>query len=108
LVSFYNPLKVEDKGIPAAYQLFQNFPNPFNPSTTIEFTLPERSFVKLVVFNTLGQEVAVLVNEERGAGTHQIVWNAGEFPSGIYFYRLDARSTTFGSLTSEKKMLLVK
>ena len=108
LVSFYNPLKIEDSQVPTAFSLSQNYPNPFNPSTMIEFALPERSFVKLVVFNTLGQEVAVLVNEEKGAGTHRIVWNAGEFPSGIYLYRLDARSTTFGSLTSEKKMLLVK
>jgi len=107
LVSFYNPLKVEDKGIPTVFSLSQNYPNPFNPSTTIEFQLPERSFVKLVIFNTLGQEIETLVSEEKGAGTHQIVWNAGEFPSGIYLYRLDARST-FGSLTSEKKMLLVK
>ena len=108
MVSFYNPLKVEDNQVPATFQLSQNYPNPFNPSTTIEFTLPERSFVKLVIFNTLGQEIETLVSEEKGAGTHQIVWNAGEFPSGIYLYRLDARSTTFGSLTSEKKMLLVK
>jgi len=108
LVSFYNPLKVEDKGIPTVFSLSQNYPNPFNPSTTIEFALPERSFVKLVVFNTLGQEIETLVSEEKGAGTHQIVWNAAQYPTGIYFYRLDARSTTFGSLTSEKKMLLVK
>ena len=103
MVSFYNPLKVEDNQVPATFQLSQNYPNPFNPSTTIEFTLPERSFVKLVIFNTLGQEVAVLVNEERGAGTHRIVWNAGEFPSGIYLYRLETKN-----FVSSRKMLLVK
>ena len=108
LLTWENPLKIEDSQVPATFQLSQNYPNPFNPSTTIEFQLPERSFVKLVIFNTLGQEIETLVSEEKGAGTHQIVWNAGEFPSGIYLYRLDARSTTFGSLTSEKKMLLVK
>jgi len=103
LFIFDNPLKVEDKGIPATFSLSQNFPNPFNPTTTIEFTLPERSFVKLVVFNTLGQEVAVLVNEEKGAGTHQIVWNAAQYPTGVYLYRLETKN-----FVSSRKMLLMK
>ena len=103
LFVFDNPLKVEDKGIPAAFSLFQNYPNPFNPTTTIEFQLPERSFVKLVVFNTLGQEVAVLVNEEKGAGTHQIVWNAAQYPTGVYLYRLETKN-----FVSSRKMLLMK
>ena len=103
LFVFDNPLKVEDKGIPAAFSLSQNYPNPFNPTTTIEFQLPERSFVKLVVFNTLGQEVAVLVNEEKGAGTHQIVWNAAQYPTGVYLYRLETKNFVFS-----RKMLLMK
>ena len=103
LFIFDNPLKVEDNQVPATFQLSQNYPNPFNPSTTIEFTLPERSFVKLVIFNTLGQEVAVLVNEEKGAGTHRIVWNASAYPSGVYFYRLET-----SKFQSVKKMMLLK
>ena len=103
-ISFSNPTKVEDPAIPTVYSLSQNYPNPFNPSTTIEFQLPHRDFVKLSVSNIIGQEVAVLVNEEKGAGTHRVVWNAGVLPSGIYFYRLE---TTSGFVAA-KKMLLVK
>ena len=57
----------------------------------------------MVVFNTLGQEVAVLVNEERGAGTHQIVWNAAQYPTGVYLYRLETKN-----FVSSRKMLLMK
>jgi len=104
LVSFYNPTKVENESIPTAYSLSQNYPNPFNPSTTIEFALPHRDFVKLTIHNLIGQEVAVLVNEEKGAGTHRVVWNAGVFPSGVYLCRIE---TTSGFVAA-KKMLLVK
>jgi len=104
LVSFFNPTKVEGEAIPTQYALSQNYPNPFNPSTTIEFQLPHRDFVKLSVSNIIGQEVAVLVNEEKGVGYHRIVWNARDLPSGIYFYRLET-STGF---KAAKKMLLVK
>jgi len=85
------------------FQLFQNYPNPFNPTTTIEFSLPERSFVKLTIYNALGQEVAVLVNEEKQAGIHRLVWNASAYPSGIYFYRLET-----SKFVETKKMILMK
>ena len=104
LFIFDNPTPVEHESLPTAYQLSQNYPNPFNPTTTIEFALPEQDFVKLSVSNIIGQEVAVLVNEEKGAGTHRVVWNARDLPSGIYFYRLETKS----GFVAAKKMLLVK
>ena len=103
LLTWENPLKVEDRNLPATFQLFQNYPNPFNPTTTIEFSLPERSFVKLTIYNTLGQEVEVLVNEEKQAGTHRIQFNASNLPSGIYFYRLET-----SKFVETKKMILIK
>ena len=104
LVKFGKPTKVEDPTtLPIDFQLEQNYPNPFNPSTTIEFALPERSFVKLSIYNTLGQEIETLVNEEKGVGVHRIVWNASAYPSGIYFYKLET-----SKFQSVKKMLLLK
>ena len=88
--------------IPRKYALFQNHPNPFNPGTTIRYELPKATFVSLRIFNALGQEVAVLVDEHEEAGQHQVVWN-GKAPSGIYFYRLQA-----GAYMETKKMILVK
>ena len=67
--------------VPGSLVLFQNYPNPFNPSTTIRFSLPRAAFVKLAVFNTLGQEVASLVNQEMKIGEHSIVWNPLRFPA---------------------------
>jgi subtilisin family serine protease len=87
-----------------SFSLSQNYPNPFNPTTTIEFQIPERSFVKLSVFNTLGQEVKTLASGEMQAGTHQVVWDAKGYPSGVYFYRLQ-----IGNKVEEtKKMVLMK
>jgi hypothetical protein len=77
--------------LPTSYCLHQNYPNPFNPSTTISYTLPKTSVVALRIFNTLGQEVAALVNERKEAGFHEVTWNASSIPSGVYFYRLQAR-----------------
>ncbi len=85
------------------YALEQNYPNPFNPSTTISFSLSERSRVALSVYNSLGQKIAELFNGEKAAGSHSVQWNAGSFVSGVYFYEL--RSEKF---TSVKKLLLVK
>jgi hypothetical protein len=89
--------------VPVSYSLSQNYPNPFNPSTTIRFALPKSGLVELRVYNTLGQEVATLVNEERNAGTYSAQWNAGSLASGVYFYRLEV-----GSFVDTKKLLLVK
>ncbi len=92
-----------DQALPGQFGLAQNYPNPFNPTTTIEFALPTACHVKLEVFNVLGQKTALLVNGPVTAGVHQVEFDASSAPSGIYFYRLIAEST---SLT--KKMILVK
>jgi hypothetical protein len=89
--------------IPHTYSLMQNYPNPFNPSTTIQFNLPKSGDVKLQVFDILGKEVAVPVNEFKNAGTYSVVFDASTVASGIYFYTI-----TSGSFTDTKKMLLVK
>jgi len=92
----------EEQLLPADFKLSQNYPNPFNPSTTIEFSLPEASNVKLAVFNILGQQVAELINEVKNAGTHQIQWNASNLSSGMYIYSLQAN----GNVVTKKMTLL--
>ena len=92
-----------DFGTPGKFELAQNFPNPFNPETAIRFTLPAASSVKLTVFNLLGQEVKLLVNEYKEAGTHIINFNASDFNSGVYIYRLETNG-----VTQTRKMILVK
>jgi hypothetical protein len=95
---------VNDKiTVPEKYSLSQNYPNPFNPSTTINFSLPERTKVVLSVYNELGEKVAILFNGEREAGTHNVAWNASKFASGVYFYEL--KSEKFSSV---KKLILMK
>ena len=96
--------------IPKQFALNQNYPNPFNPSTRLQYALPVDSKVRLVVFNLLGQVVAELVNGVQAAGYNQVEWNASAFSSGIYFYRLEATSTSDASktFTSVKKMVLIK
>ncbi len=83
--------------------MIQNFPNPFNPSTTIYYSIPELSFVTLKVYDVLGNEIVTLVNEEKSIGTHTIEFDATALPSGIYFYRIQA-----GSFVETKKMVLMK
>ena len=85
-----------------SHQLFQNYPNPFNPSTTITFSVAARSNVQLSVYNVLGEQVALLVDEVRDAGVYQIRFDASELTSGIYFYRLN---TEHGVLTKKLTLL---
>jgi plastocyanin len=85
------------------FKLNQNHPNPFNPSTNIQFSVPQTSYVTLEVFNALGESVDVLVFEELNAGTYNYDWNASNLTSGIYFYRL--QTTEF---VETKKMILMK
>ncbi|HZW39501.1 MAG TPA: YCF48-related protein [Ignavibacteriaceae bacterium] len=93
----------ENKLIAEDFSLAQNYPNPFNPSTTISFTLPERTEVSLKVYNILGKEVAALVNETKEQGKHSINFDASKLSSGIYFYELRAGSKVF-----TRKMTLLK
>jgi len=83
--------------------LIQNYPNPFNPATTIKYSIPELSFVILKVYDVLGNEIAILVNEEKPIGNYEVEFDATTLPSGIYFYRLQA-----GSFVETKKMVLMK
>lgn len=93
-----------DEFLPLAPTLYQNYPNPFNPETTLRFSLPERSNVKLQVFDILGREVAQLANGSFEAGVHQVRWDARRMSSGIYLYRLIANGQTI----LIKKMTLLK
>lgn len=89
--------------VPDKYSLYQNIPNPFNPGTMIKFDLPKSIDVKLTVFDVLGREVAMLVNEKLNSGTYEVEWDASYYPSVVYFYRINA-----GEFTETKKMILVK
>ena len=88
---------------PVKFQLFNNYPNPFNPTTTINYQIPELSIVSIKVFDVLGRELATLVNEEKPTGSYEVDFNATTLPSGVYFYRLQA-----GSFVEIKKMVLLK
>ena len=88
---------------PDKFKLFQNYPNPFNPGTSIQYALGSGQFVTLKVYDVLGNEVAVLVNEEKPAGTYELTWNAYNLPSGVYYYQIQA-----GSYTDTRKMILLK
>jgi hypothetical protein len=88
---------------PTGFSLMQNYPNPFNPSTTIKFTIPEKEFVSLKVYDVMGNEVAILLNEEKQAGLHSIQFEASKLSSGTYFYKLQV-----GNIVEMKKMILLK
>lgn len=89
--------------IPKDFAMEQNYPNPFNPSTKIRFSLPERSFARLVIYDALGREITGLVNEELNSGVYETEWQAENYPSGIYFYRL-----VTDKFTETMKMILIK
>ena len=88
---------------PTENSLVQNYPNPFNPSTSIKYSIINRQFVSLKIYDVLGTEIESLVNEEKNAGTYDVIWNAANIPSGNYYYRLQA-----GNFVETKKMLLLK
>ncbi len=103
------------ESIPSAYQLEQNFPNPFNPETGIEYSLPTGSLVTLTVFNVLGHEVRTLVHDDRDAGWYSVLWDGTNDlnrpeSSGVYFYRMTARSSSDGSHAVSRflKMVLIR
>ena len=96
---------VENNGssIPIVYKLYNNYPNPFNPKTTIKYDIPKNSLVRIVIFDILGKEVETIVNEKKEAGRYEIQWDASKYASGTYFYRIEA-----GDFAETKKMILLK
>jgi len=105
------PTDVEpvDLGIPNDFSLFQNYPNPFNPSTTIRYAVPLQSYVTVKIYNSLGENIAELVNLTQSAGSYQLDWNASNVASGIYFYSMEAVPTDGSkSFRSVRKMIFLK
>ena len=97
------PAGVNDKNIPFTYSLSQNFPNPFNPTTTIRYQLPESGKVSLIIYDILGREVKTLVNEFKINGKYEVSFNASSLASGVYLYRL-----IVNYYVDVKKMLMIK
>lgn len=89
--------------IPSKYKLLQNYPNPFNPNTTIAFSVPHRTNVKLNIYNSLGEVVYIIANGEINAGNYKVDWDASNFPSGVYFYKIET-----DEFSESRKMVLVK
>jgi len=101
-------VEYESSNVPANFYLSNNYPNPFNPSTKIEFGLPEQSEVTLSVFNILGQKVFELTEKSLAAGIHSYNFNASQLSSGIYVYRVHATSADGKNFVESKKMMLLK
>jgi hypothetical protein len=104
-VDFFSPLGAEDETgeLPKEYALEQNYPNPFNPQTVISFSLPRNTAVRLEIYNAVGQLIKVLVDGRLESGSHAITWDASDYASGVYFYRLKVEG-----FTETRKMLLLK
>lgn len=101
--SVFSEVVTVDLSTPTEFKLNQNFPNPFNPSTTVSFTIPKASTVKLIIYNQIGQKVGELVNKNLEAGSYSYNWNAENHSSGMYFYELQAND-----FKSVRKMTLIK
>jgi len=98
------PLSSEIPGdVPIELELAQNYPNPFNPSTVIRYTVPEQAHIRLTIYDMLGREISVLVNEQQGPGSYDVTWDGTDFTSGMYLYRLEA-----GSKSMTRRMTLIK
>ena len=103
-VGYGNTLGVaENDYLPLSFELYQNFPNPFNPATVMRYQLPVTSYVELKVYNVLGQKVATLVNEVKQPGNHEVMWDANGMSSGVYFSRFTA-----GRFVETKKLILLR
>ncbi|MHB9010653.1 MAG: T9SS type A sorting domain-containing protein [Ignavibacteriaceae bacterium] len=89
--------------VPDGFSLSQNYPNPFNPTTSINYSIPKASFVSIKVYDVLGNEVALLVNEEKPAGNYGVTFDAGKLSSGVYFYKMQA-----GNFVETKKLIVMK
>ncbi len=97
---------------PVDYILFQNYPNPFNPTTTIKYEMPKAAYVKLVVYDVLGKEIKVLVDEQKAAGSYIVKFDGSDVPSGVYFYRITFTNSDSkfinDNLNKVNKLLLIK
>jgi flagellar hook assembly protein FlgD len=89
--------------IPTEYSLTQNYPNPFNPSTKITYSIPEASLVTIKIYDITGNDLETLINEEKVVGAYEITWDGSNYPSGIYFYKIEA-----GNFVETKKLVLIK
>ena len=111
-LSFGTPTAVNDRSqsIPEQFVLHQNYPNPFNPTSWVSYGLPRASYVRLIVYDVLGQAVATLVDRVETAGIHREQFDAAKIGSGMYFYRLEATSTEDGAkrFTAVRKMIVLK
>ena len=103
LASTRRTLNTSGSSLVPQYVLYQNYPNPFNPTTRVAYTLPENNYVRLKIYNVLGQEVKTHVDEIQTAGYKSVSFDASALPSGVYFYRLQA-----GGFTDTKKLLLIR
>ena len=100
---YYSLNETVKVGLPTQFSLSQNYPNPFYPGTMIKYSIPQNGFVKLYIYNSLGQKVADLVNQPMEAGNYEINFNASKLSSGVYFYKLEV-----GDFTAVKKLMLLK
>ncbi len=98
-----NEFTIESEELPKQFALHQNYPNPFNPQTRIDYSLPEATYVKLVIYDLIGREVIKVVDEYQEAGYKSVTFDASGLTSGVYYYRLQA-----GTFTDVKKMILVR
>ncbi len=101
--SYSQIIEIDFNSTPIEFALFQNYPNPFNPMTTIKYSVPKTVLVKMNIYDILGREIIVLINEVKTPGNYEVDFNASNLSSGVYFYRIQA-----GDFLSTKKMLLVK
>ena len=90
-------------GLPTKYTLSQPYPNPFNPTTTIEFSIPQSEFVTVKVYNIVGNEITTVINDELSTGNHSIKWDGSHQPSGVYFVKIES-----GGFMQTRKMVLLK
>jgi hypothetical protein len=103
VVNQYTGINNGKETIPTEFRLFQNYPNPFNPNTTINYSIPNFSFVTIKVFDIMGRLIQMLVDEEKAAGNYSVIFNGSNLASGIYFYRMQA-----GDFIETKKLILLK
>lgn len=102
-ISYYDPIGIAGNQIPVKFSLAQNYPNPFNATTKIRYEIPKQGIVKLVVYDILGREISVLVNREHRPGKYEAVWDANNYSSGVYFYRI-----SYEDIALSRRMVLIK